>query len=93
MSPPPAHAKRFVRERPEDRPRGGHAEMLGRAVEIGYDTVLADVRARDARDTGRADAPLLRADDAMLLDTSAMDRDAAIAAAIAFVTERTKARG
>ena len=36
---------------------------------------------------------LLRADDAMLLDTSAMDRDAAIAAAIAFVTERTKARG
>ena len=55
--------------------------------------VLADIHARDARDTGRADAPLLRADDAMLLDTSAMDRDAAIAAAIAFVTERTKARG
>jgi len=67
--------------------------MLGRGVEIGYDAVLADIHARDARDMGRADAPLLRADDAMLLDTSAMDRDAAIAAAIAFVTERTKARG
>jgi cytidylate kinase len=77
----------------EERARRRHAEMLGRGVEIGYDAVLADVRARDARDTGRADAPLLRANDAMLLDTSAMDRDAAIAAAIAFVTERTKARG
>ena len=52
---------------------------------VGYDAVLADIHARDARDTGRADAPLIRAGDALLLDNTALDRNAAIAAAIAFV--------
>jgi len=59
--------------------------MRARGVDVTYDAVLADVHARDARDTGRADAPLLRADDALLLDNSDMDIDEAIAAAIAFV--------
>jgi cytidylate kinase len=51
---------------------------------------LADVHARDARDTGRADAPLLRAPDAILLDNSDMPPAAAIAAAIAFVEEKVR---
>ena len=51
------------------------SEQLGRGVEISYDAVLADVHARDARDTGRADAPLLRAPDAMLLDNTDMDKN------------------
>ncbi|HEX2811871.1 MAG TPA: (d)CMP kinase [Sphingopyxis sp.] len=82
---PYADAKLFVTASPEERARRRHAEMLGRGVEITYDTVLADIHARDARDTGRADAPLIRAGDALLLDNTALDRDAAIAAAIAFV--------
>jgi cytidylate kinase len=54
--------------------------------------VLADLQARDARDAGRATAPLRPADDALILDTSTMDTDAAIAAAIAAVQARlTKA--
>ena len=90
---PHAEAKLFVTASPEERARRRHAEMLARGVDVSFDAVLADVHARDARDTGRADAPLLRAADAMLLDNSDMDRDAAIAAAIAFVEERRKARG
>ena len=85
---PHAEAKLFVTASAEVRARRRHAEMLSRGVEVTYDAVLADVHARDARDTGRADAPLLRAPDAMLLDNSDMPREAAIAAAIAFVEEK-----
>ena len=90
---PHADAKLFVTASAEERARRRHAEMLGRGVDVGFDAVLADVHARDARDTGRANAPLLRAEDAMLLDNTGMDKDAALAAAIAFVEERQKARG
>ena len=88
---PHADAKLFVTASPEERARRRHAEMLARGVDVGFNAVLADVHARDARDTGRADAPLLRAADAMLLDNSEMDKDAALSAAIAFVEERRKA--
>jgi cytidylate kinase len=87
---PHADAKLFVTASPDVRARRRHAEMLGRGVDVTFDAVLADVHARDARDTGRADAPLLRAPDAMLLDNSDMPRDAAIAAAIAFVEARVR---
>ena len=90
---PHADAKLFVTASPEERARRRHAEMVGRGVAVSFEAVLADVHARDARDTGRADAPLMRAPDAMLLDNTDMDRDAALAAAIAFVEERRKARG
>ncbi|MDR7060416.1 MULTISPECIES: d(CMP) kinase [unclassified Sphingopyxis] len=89
---PHADAKLFVTASPEERARRRHAEMLARGVDVGFDAVLADVHARDARDTGRANAPLLRAEDAMLLDNTGMAKDAALAAAIAFVEERRKRR-
>ncbi|WP_033073499.1 (d)CMP kinase [Sphingopyxis sp. MWB1] len=82
---PHADAKLFVTATAEERARRRHGEMVERGISLGYEEVLADIRARDARDMGRADAPLIRAEDAMLLDTSRMDRAAAIAAAIAFV--------
>ena len=90
---PHADAKLFVTASPEERARRRHAEMAARGVEVSFDAVLADVHARDARDTGRADAPLLRAEDALLLDNTALDRAAAIAAAIAFVEGKVGARG
>lgn len=89
---PHADAKLFVTASPEVRARRRHAEMLSRGVDVTIDAVLADIHARDARDTGRADAPLLQASDAMLLDNSDMPRDAAIAAAIAFVEARRNRR-
>lgn len=90
---PYADAKLFVTASAEVRARRRHVEMLSRGVEVTYEAVLADVHARDARDTGRADAPLLRAPDAMLLDNSDMPREAAIAAAIAFVETRLRGDG
>jgi cytidylate kinase len=85
---PQADAKLFVTARPEVRAERRHAELcrLGIASEIA--TVLADIRARDARDAGRATAPLRQAPDAALIDTSDLDIDAAVAAAIACVAER-----
>ena len=53
-----------------------------------YDDVLADIRARDERDAGRDAAPLRQADDAILLDTSDLDADQAIAEAIRLVDAR-----
>ena len=90
---PHADAKLFVTASADVRARRRHAEMVSRGVDVTFDAVLADVHARDARDTGRADAPLLKAPDALLLDNSDMPRDAAIAAAIAFVEARLNHRG
>jgi len=55
---------------------------------LGLEAVLADVKARDDRDMNRADAPLRPAEDAVTIDTSTLDVDAAIAAAIAAVEAR-----
>ncbi|MBN8844582.1 MAG: (d)CMP kinase [Sphingomonadales bacterium] len=85
---PHADAKLFVTASAEERTRRRHAEMLARGVAVTYDAVLANIHARDARDTGRADAPLLCADDALLLDNSDMDIGETIAAAIAFVEQK-----
>ena len=77
---PEAEVKLYVTASPEIR---AHRRWL----EVGGDEaqVLAEVRERDARDMGRADAPLRAASDAVVIDTSALGIDEAIAAAIAVV--------
>jgi cytidylate kinase len=82
---PDADAKLFVTASPEARARRRHAELVRMGLNVHYEDVLADIRARDQRDTGRAAAPLQQAGNAVLLDTSALDLDAAVAAAIAAV--------
>ena len=65
-----------------------------RWLEVGGDesAVLAEVRERDARDMGRADAPLRAAEGAVVLDTSAMGIEEAVGRAIAVVLERMEGR-
>jgi cytidylate kinase len=82
---PEAEVKLFVTARPEIRAQRRFAELKTRGLDIHLTDVLADIRARDERDTGRAAAPLAMADGALLLDTSDMAVGAAIAAAIAAV--------
>lgn len=82
---PRSDAKLFVTAAPEVRAARRHAELAGRGDPTSYDTVLADIRARDERDIGRSAAPLVRAEDAVLLDTSALTIAASIAAAVAIV--------
>ncbi len=63
-----------------------------RWLEVGGDEaqVLAEVRERDARDMGRADAPLKAAEDAVVIDTSDLGIDAAVDAACAIVAARLR---
>jgi cytidylate kinase len=85
---PDADAKLFVTASAEVRARRRVRELLERGMPAHYDDVLIDIRARDARDSGREAAPLAQADDADLLDTSEMEAAEAIAAAIALVEKR-----
>ena len=88
---PDADAKLFVTASVDARAHRRWSEMTGR---LGADAapplaaIAADLAARDARDTQRADAPLKPATDAVLIDTSGMDVNAAIAAAIGAVRAR-----
>jgi cytidylate kinase len=85
---PEADAKLFVTASPEVRARRRFDELLRMGLHAEYEEVLLDIRARDERDRGRAAAPLVQAEDALLLDTSGMDAEAAVAAAIAAVEGR-----
>ena len=88
---PQADVKLFVTASPEVRAKRRMGELLSRGMPSHYDDVLLDIRARDERDTHRVIAPLKPADDAILLDTSDLDVDAAVAEAIRLVEERVTA--
>lgn len=87
---PDAEAKIFVTAAPEIRARRRHEELAERGAAPSFDSVLADIHARDERDRSRAHAPLVPAADAYVLETSHMTREQALAAAIAFVEKRRK---
>ena len=67
---PDASVKLFVTATPEVRARRRLAELTSRGLNVHLDELLHDIRARDQRDSHRSTAPLARADDALLLDTS-----------------------
>jgi len=85
---PDATVKLFVTASPEVRAQRRVRELLERGMPGHYDDVLADIRARDERDSNREVAPLKQAPDALLLDTSELDIDQAIAEAVRLVEER-----
>jgi cytidylate kinase len=87
---PDAGVKLFVTASPEVRAGRRLSELQQRGMNAHYDDVLADIRARDERDSGREAAPLRQAADAFLLDTSGLDVDAAIAEAIRLVEDCLK---
>ena len=84
---PDADVKLFVTASVEARAERRFAEMQGRGEDVRLDMIAHDLRQRDERDRNRAEAPLVAASDAFVLDTSRLDKDAAIAAAIAAVEE------
>lgn len=89
---PDADAKLFVKATPAIRARRRHADLRAQGSLASYDKVLADIRARDDRDSRRGVAPLTQAPDAALLDTSFLSIDAAVQRAIALVEARTAAK-
>ncbi|WP_114226993.1 MULTISPECIES: (d)CMP kinase [Sphingomonas] len=88
---PQATAKLFVTASAQVRAERRLAELQGREVSAHLADVLLDIEARDERDSHRSAAPLRQAADAILLDTSKLDRDESVAAAIRLVEERLAA--
>ena len=84
---PDADVKLFVTADEESRAWRRRAELVNRGEDISFEQVLGQLRQRDARDASRADAPMLKADDAIELDTSDMSVDEAVREAIRLVEE------
>lgn len=89
---PQAEVKLFVKATPNIRAQRRHGELKSRGANVSVDKVLADIRARDERDSQRSHAPLRAAPDAVMLDTSFLSIEAAVQKAIA-VVEGIRARG
>lgn len=89
---PNADAKLFIKATPSIRAKRRHLELRQHGAVVSIDKVLADIRARDLRDSQRATAPLVLANDAALLDTSFLSIESAIQRAIELVEARTRVK-
>jgi cytidylate kinase len=83
---PDAQVKLFVTASAEERARRRWLELTARGAAAEPAKVLAELRARDEQDAARAVAPMKPAEDAVLIDTTELDADAAFARALAVVT-------
>ena len=90
---PEAEVKLFVTASVEARAERRWKEMAERGNGRALDEIIADLRRRDDRDRNRDAAPLVAAEDAIVLDTSGLNREAAIAEAIRLAEERLAATG
>jgi len=82
---PDADVKLFVTASPEIRAQRRFLELSQAGIAITETEVLADIRARDERDSTRGASPLRQAEDAVLLDTTNLDIDAAFRAALGLI--------
>ncbi len=73
-----------------ERARRRCEELRARGEPAALEAVLAEIRARDTRDAGRADAPMRAAPDAVVLDTTALDANAAFARALEIVKAKQR---
>ena len=85
---PDADVKLFVTASVEARAERRWKEMLARGVEVSLSEIKAEIQRRDERDSERTVAPLHAAPDAFVIDTTALAREEALAAATAIVQER-----
>jgi len=89
---PCATVKLYVTASPEERARRRHKELREAGVESIYSRVLADLIARDERDSGRSVAPLRPAADAVVLDTTSLNAEDAFQEALRHVEVRLRQR-
>ena len=85
---PDADVKLFIYASTEVRAKRRFKELRYRGVEAIYARVLEDMEKRDARDMGRDASPLVAAEDALQLDTSNLDADKALAAALDYIQNK-----
>jgi len=90
---PEAVLKVFVTATPEERARRRHKQLIEKGISVTLDSLLLELRERDARDAGREAAPLRPAADAVILDTTDMTIAAAIDAVLGMYRARSAASG
>jgi cytidylate kinase len=88
---PEAEVKLFVTASAEVRAERRFLELSAKGSDVTRDQVLADVRERDARDAERSTAPMKPAEDAVLLDTSELNIDDALAKAVEIIAQKRPA--
>ncbi|HET9046517.1 MAG TPA: (d)CMP kinase [Casimicrobiaceae bacterium] len=88
---PDAFLKVFVTASAEERARRRYKQLIAKGISVTLDSLLRDIRERDARDSARATAPLKPAADAVILDTTDLTIDAAISAVLDLYRSRTAA--
>ena len=87
---PDADVKLFVIASAEVRAERRYEQMRAGGAPVTYDAILSDIRARDERDSNRATAPLIQAEDAILLNTGNLTIGEAVQAAISAVEARLR---
>lgn len=87
-----ADAKLFITASARERAHRRALEMESRGIAADIDAIVGEIEARDARDMGRANAPLVQAEGADLLDTSDLAIDAAVQRAIMLVDAQLERR-
>lgn len=88
---PNADVKLYITATADERARRRHLEHKARGEDVSFDAVLADIRRRDERDSARDVAPLEAASDAITIDTTTLDADAAFAEALRLIASKTNA--
>ncbi|MFN4063060.1 MAG: (d)CMP kinase, partial [Parazoarcus communis] len=90
---PDAPVKVFLTASPEARAQRRYKQLKEKGLPANMESLMQDLRERDARDAARAVAPLQQQPDAVLLDTTSMDVDAAVAFVLDLVRDRGLAAG
>lgn len=85
---PDAQVKVFLNASVEERARRRYKQLIEKGLNANLHKILQDLRERDARDAARTAAPLQRADDAKLLDTTGMTIDEAVQTVLRWWGER-----
>ena len=85
---PHAQVKIFLTASPEERARRRYEELLEKGMEADYEQVLAELKQRDYDDSHRAVAPLVPADDSILVDSTGLTREEALQRLLKTVQEK-----
>lgn len=85
---PHARLKVYLTASAESRAQRRYKQLIEKGLPVTLDDLLQDLRERDARDAGRAVAPLQQCADALLLDTTAMSIDQAVDRIVSWASER-----
>jgi len=89
---PDATLKIFLTADPAERARRRYKQLMEKGLGASMNALLQEIHERDARDSGRAAAPLQRCADAIELDTTALSVEAAVARVLALYDERHQRR-